>query len=432
MLASKSSGTPKLSGPGILVADNLTPFQASTLDRESVLGVVLLDGGPTAHSAILLRALGIPAVVQARPVLAETDLQRPTVLAFDGSTGKIWVNPSADCLAKLQDRRREEKERQEREFQASSLPAATVDGHGVGILANIGSASDVEAALRAGAEGVGLLRTEFLFLDRDSAPTEEEQTQALLAIAAKMDGKPLTIRTLDAGGDKALPYLKMPAEENPFLGVRALRLCFAQEDLFMTQLRAILRAGHGRDFRVMFPMVATATDLDRAKEYLQKVHSDLEKEMVPHLWPIPTGIMIEIPSAAIQAESLAVQADFFSIGTNDLAQYALAADRGNPSLASYQDALHPAILRLIEMIVNGAHKHDRRVAVCGEAASDEIAAALFVGLGVDELSMSSAKIPQLKASLRRQNLTELRQLNQIAFRCQTADEVRNIARQMLP
>jgi phosphoenolpyruvate-protein phosphotransferase len=302
----------------------------------------------------------------------------------------------------------------------------TTDGHPVEIFANIGDVSEVEVALKFGAEGVGLLRTEFLFLDRAAAPTEEEQFKALRVIADRMNGKPLVVRTLDAGGDKELPYLNMPGEDNPFLGVRAIRLSFSHEDIFNTQLRAILRAGHERDVRVMFPMIASLADLDRATNCLKQVHRQLDKENVPHLWPVKTGIMIEIPSAALLAEAMARHAEFFSIGTNDLTQYTLAADRGNPGLASYHDALHPSVLRLISMVVDGARKHHRLVAVCGEAASDERAAAVFVGLGVQELSMASAKIPHVKACLRRQTLASMQKLAYSALHCHTAAEVRGL------
>jgi phosphoenolpyruvate-protein phosphotransferase/dihydroxyacetone kinase phosphotransfer subunit len=424
LLTAKISAAPKLAEPGILVADALTPYQVSSLSAKLVLGVILLDGGPTAHASILLKALGIPAVVQARSIFPEADLSHLPTIALDGSTGQIWRNPDQGFLADLRSHQAEERKREQEERETCSLPAETRDGHQVDIFANIGDVSEIEAALQAGAEGVGLLRTEFLFLERNSAPTEEEQFHALSAIAEKMNGKPLIVRTLDVGGDKELPYLQMPAEENPFLGVRALRLCFANGHFFRTQLRAILRAGYDRDIRIMFPMVATITDLDRATACLEQVHRDLQTEQVPHLWPVQTGIMIEIPSAALEAEALARQADFFSIGTNDLTQYTLAADRGNPELASYQDALHPAVLRLIEIVVNGARKHNRLVAVCGEAASDERAAAVFVGLGVQELSLTSSKIPRIKASLRKQSLANLRLLAHSALHCHSAAEVR--------
>jgi phosphocarrier protein FPr len=415
---------PELAEPGILIADNLAPIQVTTLNPKLVLGVILLDGGPTSHASILLKALGIPAIVHARSVFADVDLKGSLGIAFDGDTGQIWVNPDADFLTDLKNRQVEERKRHNEELKVSALPATTVDDRAVDIFANIGDASEVDVAFANGAEGVGLLRTEFLFLDRESAPTEEEQYQALLAVVSKMDHKPLIVRTLDVGGDKELPYLDRPAEENPFLGVRAIRLSFSQQDLFTSQLRAILRAGHEHDLRIMFPMIASVTDMNRAKECLAKVHLDLEKEKVPHLWPLQTGVMIEIPSAALQAEAMAEQVDFFSIGTNDLTQYTLAADRGNPDLASYQDALHPAVLRLIHMVVSGAQKHDRLVAVCGEAASDDRAAAVFVGLGVKELSLASAKIPHIKACLRKQSFNGLQRLAHTALHCQTAAEVR--------
>lgn len=418
---------PALTEPSILIADDFTPYQVSTLSREHVRGVILLDGGPTAHSSILLKALGIPTVIQARNALIDVPLESLKTIAFDGSTGSIWPHPEPDFLAKLQDRQKAQLRRQNEEQKASAIPGATRDGTRCEIMANIGHATEAETALQAGAEGIGLLRTEFLFLDRTSAPTEEEQMQALGDIAQKMAGKPVIVRTLDAGGDKALPYLHMPHEENPFLGVRAVRLCFSHEEIFTTQLRAILRAGHGHDFRIMFPMIANLSDLTRATAYLDKVHRELEAAHIPHLWPIQKGIMIEIPSAALQAETLAEQADFFSIGTNDLTQYTLAADRGNPALASYQDALHPSVLRLIEKVVTGASKHNRPVAVCGEAASDELSAAIFLGLGIRELSMSASKIPRIKAALRQQNLTDLQKAAEQALSCQTAEEVRTLS-----
>ena len=412
--------------PCILIADNLTPQEVSQLNPKLVRGVILLDGGATAHSSILLRALGLPAIAQARSEFVDVDLTHPVPLALDGTSGQIWLDPSADFISELDVRQAALRKREEEERRTSLLPAATTDGHLVDIFANIGDLSEVDAALQAGAEGVGLLRTEFLFLDRTSAPSEEEQYVSLRAIADRMKGKPLIVRTLDAGGDKDLPYLHLPGEDNPFLGVRAIRLSFSHEEIFDTQLRAILRAGHERDMRIMFPMIASLADLDHATECLEKVHRELEKKGIPHIWPVKTGIMIEIPSAALLAEAMARQADFFSIGTNDLTQYTMAADRGNPGLSSYHDALHPSVLRLINMVVEAARKHNRMVAVCGEAASDERSAAIFVGLGVKELSLSSAKIPHLKACLRRQSFSALQKLAYSALHCHTAAEVRGL------
>ena len=423
-LLGKKSDEISLPAPSILIAANLTPLQVSALPKKLVLGVILLDGGPTAHSSILLKAMGIPSIVRARGEFRDFDFTQPVTVAFDGTSGKIWLHPDPKSIADLTARQTAELQRIEEEKRYCQQPGATRDGERVEIFANIGSARNIDSALQSGAEGVGLLRTEFLFLERDSAPTEQEQIDALLAVAKPLGNRPLIVRTLDAGGDKELPYLQMPAEENPFLGIRAIRLCFAHDELFTTHLRAILRAGHGHDFRIMFPMIADVADLRRAKEKLAQVHRDLEKENIPHIWPIPTGIMIEIPSAALQAEALAQHADFFSIGTNDLTQYTLAADRGNPELAAYQDAAHPAVLRLIEKVVAGARAKNRLVAVCGEAASDNLTAALFVGLGVRELSMSSSRIPHLKARLRAYGMSDLKRLAQVALQCTTAAEVR--------
>jgi phosphocarrier protein FPr len=391
-----------------------------------VRGVVLLDGGPTAHSSILLRSLGIPSIAQARGTLAGIDLRQPVPVALDAGTGRLWINPDPALVAELEQRQAEEHKRGEEDRKSSRLPATTRDGLTVEILANVGDVADTDAALAAGAEGIGLLRTEFLFLDRATPPSEEEQVAALRAIGDRLQGRPMIVRTLDAGGDKELPYLSLRPEENPFLGVRALRLCFAHEDLFTTQLRAILRAGEGRDLRIMFPMVASLADLDRALARLETVHHVLSAANVPHLWPVQTGIMIEIPSAALLAGPLAERAQFFSIGTNDLTQYTLAADRGNPALSEYQDALHPAVLRLIAQVVEGAKQHGRLVAVCGEAAADEIASAIFVGLGVRELSLSPGRVARIKASLRERSLSCLQKLATAALACRSAVEVREL------
>jgi phosphocarrier protein FPr len=426
-LGAKKSAALALAEPRIIIADDLTPSQVSNLDPRLALGVILLDGGPTAHSSILLRALGVPAVVQARAFFSPADLDGPGLVACDGTTGEIWFHPSAEELGRLRARQADERLRAEEEKKAAALPGATLDGQRVEILANAGQTADAVAALDSNADGIGLLRTEFLFLDRADAPAEDEQVAALAAIADPMQGRPVVVRTLDIGGDKPLPYAAAAPEQNPFLGVRAVRLCFAQPELFAVHLRAILRAGHGRDFRIMFPMIADTSDLVRARAALTQAHDDLAKAGVAHAWPVPTGIMIEIPSAALGAAALAEQADFFSIGTNDLTQYALAADRGNPALACYQDPLHPAVLRLIDSTVRGARLHHRPVAVCGEAAADEIAAPIFVGLGVRELSLSPAKMPRIKAALRQRKMNELEALAQEALECATAAEVRKLA-----
>lgn len=422
---------PALDSPGILVAHDLTPGQVSTLPRDRVLGVLLLEGGPTAHSSILLRALGIPALVQARSALGGTPPEKLGLFAFDGGTGQVWLQPDQALLDELTRKRDEAAARAREEKKLSSQPGATADGTRIEIFANVGKAGASGTLLESGAEGIGLLRTEFLFIEKEAPPTEEEQVEALSQVAQSAGGKPVIVRTLDAGGDKKLAYLALPAEANPFLGVRALRLCFAQPELFQVQLRAILRAARGHDFRIMFPMIADLSDLARARAALEAAHQSLVQEKKEHAWPLPVGIMIEIPSAAVQAGSLAAQADFFSIGTNDLTQYTLAADRGNPSLGAYQDALHPAVLRLIQATAKGAATHQRLVAVCGEAGADPVAAAIFIGLGVRELSLSSARIPRLKTVLRGWKLPEMEALALRALECTSATQVRELAASLL-
>ena len=430
-LGVEKSALPQLNQPSILVADDLSPDQVSRLPKGKVLGVILLEGGPTAHSSILLKALGLPSLVQARTIFDQTHLDQLGLIALDGTTGQIWINPSPEVIVQLQNRQAGQRERQTRETASSGQPAVTLDGRRIPIFANIGQPAEAQEAVKSGAEGVGLLRTEFLFLDRESAPTESEQIEMLRQIIATMGDRPVIVRTLDVGGDKPLPYLPMPEEENPFLGVRALRLCFSHVDIFRTQLRAILLAGLDHDLRIMFPMVADPGDLLRARTFLQTVHAQLVEERLPHLWPIKIGIMIEIPSAALQAESLAAQVDFFSIGTNDLTQYTLAADRGNPALSAYQSALHPAVLRLVHQVVVAARNYQRPVAVCGEAASDMITASILVGLGVEELSMSAHHIPRLKAALRSMKVVSLELLAERALQCDSAAEVQNLTQDAL-
>ncbi|MDE1170189.1 MAG: phosphoenolpyruvate--protein phosphotransferase [Verrucomicrobium sp.] len=408
--------------PGILVVDDLAPSDAASLSPRRVLGVLCRDGGTTSHSAVLLRGRGIPALVQARGLLEA--LRAGTTVAFDGTSAEVWIDPDPALRQKLEARRQAEAAARAAEEKAALEPAVTKDGHHVEVLANIGGEKDAASARAKGAEGVGLLRTEFLFLDRPTPPNEEEQVALLEKIFDAAGKMPVVVRTLDAGGDKNLPYLHMAPEANPFLGVRALRLCLREPELFQTQLRALLRAGAGRDIHLLLPMVSDLSELRLARAALETAHAALEKEGRPHLWPAPLGVMIEIPAAALLADSLAREADFFSIGTNDLTQYALAADRGNSALAALQDALHPAVLQLIASVVRAAHAHKKKVAICGEAAGDPAAAQVLVGLGVDELSMSPARIPALKARLRECAYGDLQALAAKALALENAAAVR--------
>jgi phosphocarrier protein FPr len=389
----------ELPQPVILVAGELTPTDTVLLDSERVLGIVTVAGGPTSHSAILARALGIPAIAGVDP--AVLNLADNTVLALDGFSGTLWIRPPPKVAAQLKERRRRWLKERDQLRRSCIQPAVTRDGRRIKVVANLGSVFEAGKAIENGADGVGLLRTEFLYLRRSRPPTEAEQVDVLRRIAQTIGGKPICVRTLDVGGDKILPYLRIPTESNPYLGLRAVRLSLRYPDMLRTQLRAILQAGAGADVRVMFPMISRTEEVDRLLEIRDAVHRELVDNDVAHRWPIPTGIMIETPAAALLISALIKRLDFFSIGTNDLTQYTLAAERGNAQLADYADALHPAVLRLIRQVVDEAHRHGKSVSVCGELAADPVAVPVLIGLGVDELSLTPHAIPAVKAIIRK-------------------------------
>ena len=416
--------------PGILVTEDLMPGDVAGLSNASVLGVICLRGGKTSHAAILLRARGVPAIAKAEAAFQRAGIEPSDgaiTAAFDGESGELWLNPAPEVLQDLRERKQALEREAERVARLSHEPAVTTDGHAIGIFANLGHAAEAADALERGAEGVGLFRTEFLFLNRSDAPGEDEQFEALSELQRVMDQRLVIIRTLDIGGDKVAPSLGLPREANPFLGVRAIRLCLNRRELFRTHLRAILRAGHGGNFQLMFPMISDPQELRDALSELQSVHAALLSENKPHAWPIPVGIMIEVPSAALLVDQLAPMVDFFSIGTNDLTQYVLAADRDNPELVRLQDALHPAVLRLISQLTITAHQHGKHVGVCGEAASDPAAARLLVGLGVDELSLAPPLIPSIKDTIRSASKREMEVLAKKAQTLDAASEVRALS-----
>jgi phosphoenolpyruvate-protein phosphotransferase len=427
-LAGKTTyATPTFTEPVILYAQDITPTETAQLDLSAVLGIITTGGGPTSHSAILARALGIPAVSGASTTLA--GLPIGTLVALDGSSGQVWIEPSESVQTELRARREAWLAPRQKLLQASSAPAVTRDGRRVEVFANIANLQDARAALKNGAEGVGLLRTEFLFLTRETPPSEEEQTLTLREIFETMGNqRPITTRTLDVGGDKKLPYIQLPEEPNPFLGVRALRLSLTRPDLFLTQIRAILRAAHGFPCRIMFPMVADVEEIRKARNWVEKAHHELKEENKPYAWPVELGIMVEIPSAALLAPVLANEVDFFSIGTNDLTQYTLAAERGNPALYHLADGLHPAVLRLIGEVVEAAHQAGKWTGICGELGGDPDAVPILVGLGVDELSLNSAGIPRIKSIIRDLTMETARSLAEQALHCQTSVEVRQLVR----
>jgi multiphosphoryl transfer protein len=379
---------------GVLVAADLTPGQAAALDPARVVGVVLAGGSPTAHAAILLRARGVPAVVGAGPdVLAVAD---GTPVALDGTTGEVVLDPAPDVLTAFRDRAAAQAVRDREARSRAAAPALTRDGVAVLVGANAGSPADAVAAAAAGADLVGLVRTEFLFLDRPAAPDVDEQEAAYRAVAAAMGGKRITLRTLDVGGDKPLPYLPLPAEANPFLGLRGIRLAAAHPALLADQLLAIVRTAHDVPVSVMFPMVAAVEELHAARRALDAA---IARDGRGTPGGLQVGIMVEVPAAALKAAAFVPHVDFFSIGTNDLTQYALAAERGNAAVAGLADPLDPGVLRLVDAVCRAAGDGPL-VAVCGEAAADPLAAELLVGLGVRELSVAAAAVPGTKQTVR--------------------------------
>ncbi len=418
-----------LTEPAILFAQDITPTETAQLDMTKILGIITIGGGPTSHSAILARALGIPAVSSASPSLEHLPLGTP--LALDGFGGKVWVTPPPAIQAELQARRSAWLESRQKLLQTSHAAAQTQDGHHIEVFANIGNVQDAQNAVKNGADGIGLLRTEFLFLTRETPPSESEQLTVLRQIGAVMGDRPVTVRTLDVGGDKEVPYIQLPPESNPFLGVRAIRMSLRNEALFITQLRAILRAADDFQFRIMFPMIANVDEVRQARALLAKAHQQLTEENLPHAWPIETGIMVEIPSAALLSNILAREVDFFSIGTNDLTQYTLAAERGNPLLADMADALHPAILQLVAQVVKSAHAEGKWVGVCGELAGSPLAAPILVGLGVDELSLNPGGIPLTKSIIRAVDSVKVGLLAKQALETESVSEIRKLAQSFL-
>lgn len=418
--------------PSVVVAVDLPPSLLAEMPPSLLLGVALAGGSPTAHVAILARSLGIPAVVAASELLDEAPAE--ATIAIDGESGEITVDPTSAELAELADRRAARGARDRDAAALRGRPAATADGRQVRLLANIRSAGDATRALDAGAEGVGLFRTEYLFMRRHSAPSESEQVgEYRRAMEAFGPDRPVVVRLADIGGDKSIPYLGSPAEPNPFLGVRAIRLADESRELLLTQLRAIWRAAAaaGVTPHVMAPMVATIADARLLLELRDEARRAVAADGAACPERMATGIMIEVPSAAIMAPELARMVDFFSIGTNDLTQYVMAADRGNPSLAGLQDALHPAVLRTIATVVAGADAAGIPVAVCGELAGDPAGALVLVGLGVDELSAEVSSLDGVRAALAGVTGGELGELAAAALAATDAETVRAAANELL-
>jgi len=401
----------------ILLAHDLAPSDTANLDTRKVAGLATAIGGPTSHTAILARTLGLPALVAGGDAMLSIADGTPAIL--DGQSGRLYLNPAESDLDSARTWIAEEQARRDLEAAERSAPALTRDGVRIDIGANINLPAQVPLALDAGAEGVGLMRTEFLFLERGETPTEDEQAATYAEMARALDGRPLIVRALDIGGDKRVAHLRLPEEENPFLGVRGARLLLRRNDLLEPQLRALYRAAReGATLSIMFPMITSVPELLTLRAHCERIRAELGAPQVP------VGIMIEVPAAAAQADRLARHADFFSVGTNDLTQYVLAMDRQNPELAPEADSLHPAVLRMIHATVKGAREHDRWVGVCGGLAGDPFGAVLLAGLGVQELSMTPRDIAAVKARLRSGNFADFQKLALRALDCDSADEVR--------
>jgi phosphoenolpyruvate-protein phosphotransferase len=396
-----------LDHPAVIVGDDLPPSVAATLPRDRLLGICLERSSPTAHAAILARAYGIPAVVGATGLLSALRAAGPEAqIAIDGSTGEVVIAPNAADRARFETLSTEAARARARDLAEAQAAATTRDGVEVTLLANIGGPAEVEDAVALGAAGVGLFRTEFLFLERASPPTEEEQLAAYREVVAGLQGEPVTIRLLDVGGDKRIPYLPMAREDNPFLGVRALRLANAHPEIFVTQLRACYRAAAAGPVRIMAPMIADAMDVSTLLDLADRAREELSRDGL-EFGPAELGVMLEIPSAILTAASYFDQITFASLGTNDLLQYTLAVDRGNAALERYRDSMHPALLRLVSIAVAAAEGRNLSLSVCGEMAGDPVAALALVGVGIRSLSMSAAGLPAVRRAIRQADVGEL-------------------------
>ncbi|MGG2143640.1 phosphoenolpyruvate-protein phosphotransferase PtsI [Symbiopectobacterium sp. RP] len=408
----------------ILIATDLTPSETAQLNLDKVLGFITDLGGRTSHTSIMARSLELPAIVGTTD--ATQQVKNGNYLILDGVNNKIYQNPTPDVIEQLKALEVQYYAEKDALAKLKDLPAITLDGHQVEVCANIGTVRDVAGAERNGAEGVGLYRTEFLFMDRDAFPTEEEQFQAYKAVAEAVGAQAVTVRTMDIGGDKDLPYMNLQKEENPFLGWRAIRICLDRKEILHTQLRAILRASVFGKLRIMFPMIISVEEVRALKAELELLKSQLRAEGKAFDESIEVGVMVETPAAAAIANHLAKEVDFFSIGTNDLTQYTLAVDRGNELISHLYNPMSPAVLRLIKQVVDASHAEGKWTGMCGELAGDERATLLLLGMGLDEFSMSAISIPGIKKIIRNANYDDAKALAEQALSQPTAQELSDV------
>lgn len=405
----------------IIVAEDLTPSDTALMNKEMVVGIVTELGGRTSHTSIIARTLDIPAIAGVKD--ANNSVNHGDYMIIDGDSGEIIINPTEEQITEYKVKQSKLNEFKEKLKEMIGKETISKDGHKVELAGNIGTPSDINPVLNNDGEGVGLYRTEFLYMDRDRLPTEEEQFEAYKVVAEKLEGKPLVIRTLDVGGDKELPYLNLEKEMNPFLGYRAIRICLDRPDMFKTQLRAILRASNYGNIKVMFPMISSIEELRSSKAILEEVKEQLRKENHKFDENIEVGIMVEIPAVAVHSKVFAKEVDFFSIGTNDLIQYTVAVDRGNQQISDLYNQYHPAVLNLINMVIKNGHEAGIWVGMCGEAAGDEKLVPVLLAMGLDEFSMNSSSILKARHLIRNTSKKEIETMLDDLLNLSTAKDV---------
>ena len=428
MLGMNPRGLSHISGEVILVAQDLAPSDTASLDKNVVKGIVTAAGGPTSHAAIMARTLEIPAVMGVGDIENFVDGDKAVVLGTDGI---VEINPSDADWDEYTNQAAAFQEELKRLRESANLEATTTDGHHVELFGNIGKAKDAKNALTMGAQGIGLYRTEFLYMENDELPAEDVQFEEYKKVAQDMKGKPVIIRTMDIGGDKELKCLDLPSEMNPFLGYRAIRISLNRPDIFKVQLRALLRASAFGDIHIMYPMIASVEEVKQANAMLDECKAELTAEGKEFNKDIKVGIMIEVPAAAVISPILAKYVDFFSIGTNDLCQYTLAVDRMNEAIGSLYQPLHPGVLRLIKHVIDASHEQGKFTGMCGELASDPVATMILLGLGLDEFSMTASSIPLIKNILRSVSKAECEEVANKALTMDTAEEITGYAKSVL-
>lgn len=413
----------------VVIADDLTPSDTAQLNKQFVKGFTTNIGGRTSHSAIMARTLEIPANVGTKSILSTAS--EGDMIIVDGIEGKVIINPTDEELTTYKKKQEEFEEQKRIWAELKDEPTVSADDVHVELVANIGTPEDVAGVVNNGGEGVGLYRTEFLYMGKSELPSEEEQFEAYKSVLEQMGHKPVVVRTLDIGGDKKLSYLKLPEELNPFLGFRAIRLCLERDDIFRTQLRALLRASKYGNLKIMFPMIATLAEFREAKALLLEEKQNLINEGVNVSDEIEVGIMVEIPSTAVMASQFAREVDFFSIGTNDLIQYTMAADRMNEKVSYLYQPYNPAILQLVKTVIDAAHKEGKWVGMCGEMAGEELAVPLLLGLGLDEFSMSATSILKVRTQIKKLTQTQFEEIALQAIQLNTAEEVVSLVKETI-